>query len=160
MGEQLEFDWDDEYVLVPAGSPILKTPQTMVEEFHHATDSDIDVRTYQSVSLRFELIYEEFTEMADELNKTSGQLAWDEPVKNLGSLAKELADLLYVVYGTGVALGIDLEAAFRRVHESNMSKLVDGKAVFREDGKVLKGPNYVEPDMTGVYREEEDDREG
>ena len=66
-------------------------------------------------------------------------------------IAKELTDLLYVVLGFGVVLGIDLDKTFKVVHDSNMSKLDDdGKPIYREDGKVLKGPNYVKPDMTGV----------
>jgi predicted HAD superfamily Cof-like phosphohydrolase len=75
-------------------------------------------------------------------------------VTNWAKVAKELGDLLYVAYGTAVSLGINAQEAFRRVHDSNMSKLVGGKAILREDGKVLKGENYFEPDMTGTYREE------
>jgi predicted HAD superfamily Cof-like phosphohydrolase len=62
-------------------------------------------------------------------------------------MAKEGADLLYVTYGSAIRPGIDLHVAFRIVHESNMSKLVDGKPVVRDDGKVLKGPDDREPDM-------------
>jgi predicted HAD superfamily Cof-like phosphohydrolase len=65
-------------------------------------------------------------------------------------IAKELADVVYVAYGTALVYGIDLDLAIERVHESNMSKF-DG-AVFREDGKVLKGPNYRQPDLTGVLK--------
>jgi len=62
------------------------------------------------------------------------------------ALLKELADLVYVVYGTAVSLGLNLDEALERVHESNMSKLgEDGKPIYREDGKVLKGSNYKEP---------------
>jgi predicted HAD superfamily Cof-like phosphohydrolase len=63
-------------------------------------------------------------------------------------LTKELADVLYVVIGTAVAFGLPLEKAFKEVHRSNMSKLgADGKPILREDGKVLKGPNYSEADI-------------
>jgi len=59
---------------------------------------------------------------------------------------KELCDILYVVYGFGHRSLEDVDAAFNRVHESNMSKLGDdGKPLYREDGKVLKGPNYKPP---------------
>src|SRR5690606_5216460 len=64
------------------------------------------------------------------------------------NLLKELADLRYVLSGLCVALGIDEEECVRRVHESNMSKLgEDGSPIYREDGKVLKGPNYAPPDL-------------
>jgi NTP pyrophosphatase (non-canonical NTP hydrolase) len=63
------------------------------------------------------------------------------------SLLKELADLCYVCYQLAAAAGWDLDAALTLVHQSNMSKLVDGKPVYREDGKVLKGCNYLPPDL-------------
>jgi len=64
------------------------------------------------------------------------------------NMIKELADLVYVVLGTFIAFGWDFDKAFDRVHESNMSKLgPDGKPVYREDGKVMKGPNYKPPYM-------------
>ena len=67
----------------------------------------------------------------------------------LEHIAKELADLLYVTYGAAYALGIDIDRAFELVHQSNMSKLgEDGKPIVRRDGKVLKGPNYFEPDLS------------
>jgi len=65
--------------------------------------------------------------------------------------AKELADLLFVVYWMARAVGIDVDSAMFSVWQSNMSKLgADGKPIYREDGKVLKGPNYFEPDMAHV----------
>ena len=64
-------------------------------------------------------------------------------------IADALTDILYVVYGAGHAFGIDLDACYREVHSSNMSKLgEDGKPIYREDGKVLKGPNFRSPDLT------------
>jgi predicted HAD superfamily Cof-like phosphohydrolase len=66
-------------------------------------------------------------------------------------LLKEIADLRYVAGGLAVALGMDLEAADAAVHESNMSKLgADGRPVRRDDGKVLKGPNYLAPDLSNM----------
>lgn len=66
------------------------------------------------------------------------------------ALVKELCDVLYVTYGFGVAFGIDLDKAFAQVHASNMSKVgEDGIPIRREDGKILKGPNYWEPDLSG-----------
>lgn len=66
------------------------------------------------------------------------------------ALAKELADVLYVVYGTADLLEIPLEAVFAEVHRSNMSKVVDGKVIRREDGKVLKPATYREADVHGA----------
>jgi predicted HAD superfamily Cof-like phosphohydrolase len=66
-------------------------------------------------------------------------------------LLKEVADLRYVAGGLAVALGMDLDAADAAVHESNMSKLgADGRPVRRDDGKVLKGPNYLAPDLSNM----------
>ena len=62
-------------------------------------------------------------------------------------LLKELADLVYVCHQMAAAFGWDLQTAHNRVHRSNMSKLVDGKPFKREDGKILKGPNYREPNL-------------
>ena len=64
---------------------------------------------------------------------------------------KEACDLVYVVLGTFVEFGWDFDEAFKRVHESNMSKLdAEGKPIYREDGKVLKGPNYHKPDLSDL----------
>lgn len=66
-------------------------------------------------------------------------------------LLKELCDLQYVLSGFAVTFGLPFDEAFRRVHESNMSKLgPDGKPIYREDGKVLKGPNYKKPDLSDL----------
>lgn len=86
--------------------------------------------------LGIELIAEEFEEWAIEAE------AGDDVAE-----LKELADIVYVAFWRAERKGYDLVEAFRRVHESNMSKLVDGKAVFNEDGKVMKGPNYEPPVM-------------
>ncbi len=68
-------------------------------------------------------------------------------------IARELADVLYIAYGTAHVYGIDLDAAFAAVHDANMSKLDDdGKPIRRADGKVLKGPNFRAPDMTRAVR--------
>ena len=63
---------------------------------------------------------------------------------------KELSDLVYVCYQYAENMGWDLDEALRRVHESNMSKLEDGKAVYREDGKVLKSANYQPPTLSDL----------
>ena len=63
-------------------------------------------------------------------------------------IADALTDILYVVYGAGHAFGIDLDECFNEVHRSNMTKLgEDGRPLYREDGKVMKGPNYEDPNL-------------
>lgn len=87
--------------------------------------------------LRIELIAEELQELCEAVDN-----------RDMAEIADALTDLLYVVYGAGAAYGIDLDATFDEVHESNMSKLgEDGNPIYREDGKILKGPNYWAPDM-------------
>jgi predicted HAD superfamily Cof-like phosphohydrolase len=91
-----------------------------------------------TVALRYELIREEL----EELYHAMGE-------KDLVEVADALTDILYVTYGAGHAFGIDLDACFDEVQRSNMSKLgADGKPIYREDGKILKGPNYFAPDLT------------
>lgn len=65
---------------------------------------------------------------------------------------KELADVQYVISGMSVSFGIPMAEVFKRVHESNMSKLVNGKALKRPDGKFLKGPNYKKPDLSDLAK--------
>lgn len=101
------------------------------------------------VELRKRLITEEYNELMEAIDKAD---------PNINHIAKELADLLYVVYGTGIAYGIDMDSAFDAVHVSNMSKLTaDGKVLRREDGKILKSDQYKEPDMSCIYWLECDD---
>jgi predicted HAD superfamily Cof-like phosphohydrolase len=89
-------------------------------------------------ALRLDLIEEEVQELRDGLGK-----------KSMLEIADALTDILYVVYGAGHAFGIDLDDCFHEVHSSNMTKLgADGRPLYREDGKVMKGPNYREPDLT------------
>lgn len=70
---------------------------------------------------------------------------------DLAAIAQELADVVYVAYGTALTYGIDLDAVIAEVHRANMSKLgPDGQPVYRADGKVAKGPNYQPPDVASV----------
>ena len=132
--------------------------EDVVREFHKAFDHPIDVDADDNLLiLRNKLIYEEYEELKDELAaalvdiQTEGKIT----VKTKARILKELADLQYVVSGLAVALGLPLQVAFTRVHRSNMSKLgEDGKPILREDGKILKGPNYAPPDMEGLFEEE------
>jgi len=97
-------------------------------------------------SLQKTLIVEEFKEFLE----SEGQLLIDFK-RNSEDTLKELADLVYVCYQYAANLGWDLDEALDRVHASNMSKLdEDGKPIYREDGKVLKGPNYKPPTLTDL----------
>ena len=88
--------------------------------------------------LRFDLIQEELEELKDAIEK-----------KDIKEVADALTDILYVTYGAGHAFGIDLDKCFQEVQNSNMSKLgQDGKPIYNEKGKVLKGPNYFKPNLT------------
>lgn len=100
------------------------------------------------INLGMDLIEEEFWELDTAANRISENP--DNP-KYRENFVKELADLLYVVYWMAARVGIDVDKAFRLVHASNMSKLgPDGKPILRDDGKVLKGPNYKEPELSEV----------
>jgi predicted HAD superfamily Cof-like phosphohydrolase len=110
----------------------MRDEQAMVEEFHRkfsilaqATPTDLNEETKR---LRVRLIQEEFDELKESM--VGGDLA---------AVAKEMADLLYVVYGTAVSYGIDMDPVFREVHRSNMSKVGGYK---REDGKWVKPATY------------------
>ena len=88
--------------------------------------------------LRVSLIQEELDELKEAMNN-----------KDLLEVADALTDLLYVTYGAGHAFGIDLDKCFNEVQNSNMSKLgKDGKPIYNEIGKVMKGPNYFKPDLS------------
>ena len=93
-----------------------------------------------------ELIREEYREFID-----ATEILYDDPENDEKrvELVKELSDLVFVCYQFAAAFGIDLDEAMFRVFESNMSKLDEqGKPIYREDGKVLKGPNYKKPDLS------------
>ena len=93
-----------------------------------------DVKTNK---LRIDLIKEELEELTKAMND-----------KNLLEVADALTDILYVTYGAGHAFGIDLDKCFDEVQNSNMSKLgEDGKPIYNDSGKVMKGPNYFKPDL-------------
>jgi len=89
-------------------------------------------------SLRYELIKEELDELKMAMDK-----------KDLKEVADALTDILYVTYGAGHAFGIDLDKCFDEVQNSNMSKLdKDGKPIYNDSGKVMKGPNYFKPNLS------------
>ena len=90
------------------------------------------------IKLRLKLIKEELEELEQSLND-----------KNLLEVADALTDILYVTYGAGHAFGIDLDKCFEEVQNSNMSKLGDdGKPIYNDAGKVMKGPNFYKPDLS------------
>ena len=89
------------------------------------------------IKLRLKLIKEELEELEQALND-----------KNLLEVADALTDILYVTYGAGHSFGINLDACFEEVQRSNMSKLdEDGKPIYNEFGKVMKGPNFSKPNL-------------
>ena len=88
--------------------------------------------------LRYDLIKEELEELKEAMEN-----------KDIKEVADALTDILYVTYGAGHAFGINLDKCFNEVQNSNMSKLgSDGKPIFNDKGKVMKGPNYFKPDLT------------
>ena len=91
----------------------------------------------KTTSLRYDLIEEELSELKEAINK-----------KDIKEVADALTDILYVTYGAGHAFGIDLDKCFEEVQNSNMSKLgSNGKPIYNDKGKVMKGPNYFKPDL-------------
>jgi len=117
-----------------------KSPLDMVKHFARTYGQSINhdfVKGSDIAMLRYHLIEEEVSELAEA----------EEPAHVL----KEMTDAVYVLYGMAATFGWDLDEAVRRVHASNMSKLgEDGQPIYREDGKVLKGPNYEEPDLSDL----------
>ena len=90
------------------------------------------------ISLRYELIKEELEEFKDAIDK-----------KDIKEVADALTDILYVTYGAGHAFGINLDKCFEEVQNSNMSKLgLNGKPIYNDKGKVMKGPSYFKPDLS------------
>lgn len=127
--------------------------EELVQECHKAMELSInDAYSINLLTLRQKLINEETSELNVEINslieelKTKGSISKETKLK----MFKELADLQYVLSGMVVSLGIPMEEVFKRVHISNMSKLVNGKPLKREDGKFLKGPNYKKPDLSDL----------
>ena len=116
----------------------------LVGDFMQAFGQDVQFEPtwpdFNTRELRLELIQEELDELSDAVAD-----------RDMIQIADALTDLLYVVYGAGHAFGIDLDECFQEVHASNMSKLGEnGKPIHREDGKVMKGPGYFEPDLESI----------
>ena len=91
---------------------------------------------------------EEFSDRKSKVIQELKELEQAMKTKNLREIADALTDILYVTYGAGYAYGIDLDKCFKEVQRANMSKLgKDGKPIYNEKGKVMKGPNYSEPNL-------------
>ena len=118
-----------------------QTPEHLIEQafvFRIAAEQSIDPDDEMVQDMQLTLIKEEFNELCEaHINEDTEE----DKVNTL----KELADLVFVCYQYAVARNWNLDTAMKRVFESNMSKFVDGKPLRREDGKILKGPNYKPP---------------
>tara|TARA_Y100001960_G_scaffold86684_1_gene92885 strand:- start:510 stop:884 length:375 start_codon:yes stop_codon:yes gene_type:complete len=109
-----------------------------MEKFGQEVKTKPEFPSEKIVKLRYGLIKEELDEFEQALKD-----------KNLEEVADSLTDILYVAYGAGHAFGIDLDKCFDEVQRSNMSKLgTDGRPIYNEDGKVMKGPKYFKPNFS------------
>ena len=112
--------------------------KTFMQTFGQDIKSKPSFSTEKINQLRYNLINEELEELKQAIEK-----------KDLLEVADALTDILYVTYGAGHAFGIDLDKCFDEVQNSNMSKLDEnGKPIYNESGKVMKGPNYFKPDLS------------
>ena len=111
---------------------------TFMKTFGQEVKTKPSFSTDKINKLRLDLIKEELTELTEAMNN-----------KDLLEVADALTDILYVTYGAGHAFGINLDNCFEEVQNSNMSKLDEnGKPIYNESGKVMKGPNYFKPDLS------------
>ena len=112
--------------------------KTFMQTFGQEVKSKPSFSTEKINELRYNLIKEELEELKQAIVN-----------KDLLEVADALTDILYVTYGAGHAFGIDLDSCFEEVQNSNMSKLGDdGKPIYNDVGKVMKGPNYYKPDLS------------
>jgi predicted HAD superfamily Cof-like phosphohydrolase len=112
--------------------------KTFMETFGQEVKNKPSFSTDKINSLRYDLIKEELDELKEALEN-----------KDILEVADALTDILYVTYGAGHAFGINLDLCFNEVQKSNMSKLAEnGKPIYNEAGKVMKGPKYFKPDLS------------
>ena len=157
---------------VPTPAP---SPMELVLQFHHTysvpirsfSDPTLD---YERMNMRMSLIAEEFAELMGAVYgpraraiieaATAEAVAADEGERDVIEAADALADLVYVVYGMAIESGMNLDSVLAEVQASNLSKLMpDGCVKLREDGKVLKGPNFFQPNIArGLGFESRSDR--
>mgnify|MGYP002851108946 FL=1 len=108
-----------------------------MQTFSQEVRTEASFPSEKIINLRFDLIREELSELKDAIEK-----------KDIREVADALTDILYVTYGAGHAFGINLDKCFEEVQNSNMSKLgPDGKPIYNEHGKVMKGPDYFKPNL-------------
>lgn len=113
-----------------------------METFGQEVKTKPEFPSREIMELRIELISEELNELWEAFDK-----------RDIVEVADALTDILYVTYGAAHAFGIDIDKCFDEVQRSNMSKLgEDGKPIYREDGKVQKGPNYFKPDLKKILQ--------
>ena len=111
--------------------------KTFMETYGQIVRTKPELPDKKTMQLRLDLIKEELSELEEAMK-----------VNDLKEIADALTDILYVTYGAGYAYGIDLDKCFKEVQRANMSKLDEnGKPIFNEKGKVMKGPNYSPPDL-------------
>ena len=139
------------------------SPMELVLQFHHTYSVPIrpfsdPALYYERMSMRMSLIAEEFAELMGAVYgpraraiieaATAEAVATDEGERDVIEAADALADLVYVVYGMAIESGMNLDSVLAEVQASNLSKLMpDGSVKLREDGKVLKGPNFFQPNI-------------
>ena len=115
-----------------------KDVKIFMEKFGQMVRTKPQFPNDKTMQLRLDLIKEELSELEVAMK-----------TKNLKEVADALTDILYVTYGAGYAYGIDLDQCFKEVQRANMSKLgEDGKPIYNDQGKVMKGPNYTKPDLS------------
>ncbi|QPK82064.1 nucleoside triphosphate pyrophosphohydrolase family protein [Schaalia sp. ZJ405] len=151
-------------------------PQKLVEQFHETYSMPIRLGTgeaptldYERLDMRMSLIREEFAELMGAVygqqaraiveEASARAVLEDDGSRDLVETADALADLVYVIYGMAIESGIDLDRVLGEVQASNLSKLMpDGSVKLREDGKVLKGPNFFSPRIARALGLEDDDQ--
>ena len=130
-----------------------------VEQFHRAMNLPVNAAfDCDLLKLRKRLLQEEMAELFAELDSAIDLTEKKQPVSQelFENICKETADVQYVLSGFCVSFGLPIDEAFDLTHESNMSKLgADGKPVYREDGKITKGPNYHKPDLSHLKQKVE-----
>lgn len=121
----------------------MKTMFEMVRDFHIAFGQRVGEKPglpdMNERALRIKLLQEEFREYMEA-----------EGDDNLVEVADALADLIYIALGTSISYGVPLDKIFNEVHRSNMAKLVDGKVLRREDGKIIKPEGWTSPDIAAI----------
>lgn len=131
------------------GQPLRTTPSLEVPELH----------------MRMQLVAEEFMELVEAAYGDKAlkilEPAWEEAIqadegsRDIIEVVDALGDLIYVIYGFAHTIGVDLNKILDEIQSSNMSKVgADGKPIYRADGKILKGPNFVEPDISKILKKQ------